>query len=141
MAPKRDAAALTGMRFADGLELRRHLGGRLAEIRDRRSFNQSDLADKAGVGLRQLQKLERAQGGGSLETWLKLAHALDVALDEFFQRSAAPATTAREQGTTYRLRNRTKQTATKDQLDTLMSVARQLDAKTVDGLIFFARKR
>lgn len=28
-----------------------------------------------------------------------------------------------------------------DQLDTLMSVARQLDAKTVDGLIFFARKR
>jgi transcriptional regulator with XRE-family HTH domain len=141
MSGKRTAEPTSGLRFASHPALRKHLGRRLAELRDARQLTQPELADVVKISERQVQTLEAGTGGGSLETWHRLADALDVPLETFFHPGVAPTERAGEPRVPYKLRARSHQAATEQQLDTLLSEARQLDAKSVDALIHLARRR
>ena len=57
-------------------ELQSDLGHRVRQLRLSRNLGQRTVADKAGVSLRALSKLENGQGS-TLETFLRTLRALD----------------------------------------------------------------
>ena len=56
--------------------LQHDLGYRLRQVRLARNLDQRTVADKAGISLRALSKLENGQGS-TLETFLRTLRALD----------------------------------------------------------------
>jgi transcriptional regulator with XRE-family HTH domain len=56
--------------------LQHDLGHRLRQLRLARNLDQRSVADKAGISLRALSKLENGQGS-TLETFLRTLRALD----------------------------------------------------------------
>lgn len=56
--------------------LQHDLGRRLRQLRLARNLDQRTVADKAGISLRALSKLENGQGS-TLETFLRTLRALD----------------------------------------------------------------
>jgi transcriptional regulator with XRE-family HTH domain len=56
--------------------LQHDLGHRLRQLRLARNLDQRTVADKAGISLRALSKLENGQGS-TLETFLRTLRALD----------------------------------------------------------------
>lgn len=56
--------------------LQHDLGHRLQQLRLARNLDQRTVADKAGISLRALSKLENGQGS-TLETFLRTLRALD----------------------------------------------------------------
>ena len=56
--------------------LQHDLGHRLRQLRLSRNLDQRTVADKAGISLRALSKLENGQGS-TLETFLRTLRALD----------------------------------------------------------------
>ena len=122
--------------------LRNHLAQRLQDLRMRRGLSQAELGDHAHVGERQVGKLERAEGGGSLETWHKLADALDVPLEELFRPAPpdGPGLEVREQPGRYVPVPAHRRQASSQELDALLLTARQLDSKSIRALAVFARR-
>jgi transcriptional regulator with XRE-family HTH domain len=139
MAAKRPAELSVGLRFEDYEALQRHLGRRLAEVRRARGVTQVELADAVKLSPRQIQTLEGGTGGGSLESWLDLAEALDVGIETFFR--PAIEIRAREPQNSYKVRSGAKRPATEAQIDTLVALARAMSSKEATLLLQFIRSR
>ncbi|HEY8530883.1 MAG TPA: helix-turn-helix transcriptional regulator [Limnochorda sp.] len=58
------------------------LGQRLQALRVQRGLTQVQLAQRAGVSQTVIARLEAGKRSGRLETWVRLAAALGVTLDE-----------------------------------------------------------
>ncbi len=56
----------------------REIGERLARVRLDRDLTQAELADKAGVGLRTLQRLEKGSAAPQLTMFIRILRALDM---------------------------------------------------------------
>lgn len=67
------------------------VGKRLRAIRDKRGLTQLVVSERAGISSAFLSFLENGRKKGSLETYHKLAGALDVSLDVLFKDAPAPA--------------------------------------------------
>jgi len=61
------------------------LGQRVAELRDAKAMTQDDLAARAGVSLRYVQRVEAADVSPSIPKLVDLAEALDVGMTELFE--------------------------------------------------------
>jgi transcriptional regulator with XRE-family HTH domain len=53
----------------------------IADLRDKKGWNQSELADKSGVSRVMIGKYERGEAAPSIDAAKKIADALDVSLD------------------------------------------------------------
>lgn len=62
--------------------MRKELGRRVVEIRERRGWNQGELARRLGVPRDRLGKWERGVNGPSLEDLAELSEVLEVPLEE-----------------------------------------------------------
>lgn len=69
------------------------VGGRLRELREKRDLSLRALAQKSGVAVSFLSKVEAGRGSPTLATLLKILEALAITVPEFF---AAPAARAEE---------------------------------------------
>ena len=67
---------MSELRFKSPAELQVELGRRLRQLRLHRNIDQRTLAEKAGIGLTALQKLE-AGHGSSVRTLVRTLKALD----------------------------------------------------------------
>ena len=63
--------------MATSQQIEREIGQRLARLRLARNVTQADLAEKAGIGVRTLRRLE-AGDPSTLDTFLRIAAALDL---------------------------------------------------------------
>lgn len=63
--------------MATSQQIEREIGQRLARLRLARNVTQADLAEKAGIGVRTLRRLE-AGDPSTLDTFLRVAAALDL---------------------------------------------------------------
>lgn len=59
-------------------EILHELGRRLAQVRKHQGFSQRVLAERAGIGVATLRRIEGGQDS-QLESWIKLLKALDMA--------------------------------------------------------------
>ena len=66
------------------------IGKKLRAFRARRGLTQQVVAEKAGISTPFLSFLETGRKKGSLETYHKLAIALDVGLDSLFKDASSP---------------------------------------------------
>ncbi len=66
------------------------VGKKLRVLRTRRGLTQQIVAEKAGISTPFLSFLETGRKKGSLETYHKLALALDVGLDALFKDASSP---------------------------------------------------
>jgi transcriptional regulator with XRE-family HTH domain len=64
-----------------------NLGARVRVLREGRGLTQAQLAERAGIEPRSIQRVEAGQTG-SLGTLVRLAAALDVPIDRMFRRPA-----------------------------------------------------
>lgn len=62
---------------------------RVRQLREQRAWSQEQLAEIAGINVRTLQRVESA-GGGSLDTRMALAAALEVTPDALCETPAPP---------------------------------------------------
>jgi transcriptional regulator with XRE-family HTH domain len=69
------------------------VGKRLRAIRQKRLLTQAVVSERAGISSPFLSFLENGRKKGSLESYHKLAGALDVRLDELFREAPPPALT------------------------------------------------
>lgn len=53
----------------------------IVDLRDKKGWNQSDLADKSGVSRVMIGKYERGEAAPSIDAAKKIADALEVSLD------------------------------------------------------------
>ena len=63
--------------MATSQQIEQEIGQRLARLRLARNVTQADLAEKAGIGVRALRRLE-AGDPSTLDTFLRVATALDL---------------------------------------------------------------
>jgi transcriptional regulator with XRE-family HTH domain len=63
--------------MATSQQIEREIGQRLARLRLARNVTQADLAEKAGIGVRTLRRLE-AGDPSTLDTFLRVAAVLDL---------------------------------------------------------------
>ena len=63
--------------MATSQQIEQEIGQRLARLRLARNVTQADLAEKAGIGVRTLRRLE-AGDPSTLDTFLRVATALDL---------------------------------------------------------------
>lgn len=69
-------------------------GKRIKVLRIQKGYSQEDLASRADLSIPYLSNIENARSKASLSTFLKLANALDVTLNDFFYNSQKHADTA-----------------------------------------------
>ena len=62
----------------------KNLGKKIKKIRKEKNLTQQKLAEKVGVGLNFLGKIEVAYAKPSFETIIKIAHVLEVPLKDLF---------------------------------------------------------
>ncbi|MGJ8639650.1 MAG: helix-turn-helix domain-containing protein [Opitutaceae bacterium] len=74
----------------------RELGERLARIRLDRDLTQAGLADKAGVGLRTVQRLEKGTAAPQLTMFIRILRALGI-VENFDQLIPEPIPSPIEQ--------------------------------------------
>ena len=67
-------------------ELRRRLAGAVKRERERRGWTQEELAEKADLHSRHVQKLEYGLVNASLKTLARLSEALDLDVRRLFPR-------------------------------------------------------
>jgi DNA-binding XRE family transcriptional regulator len=142
MSTKRSQEPSAGPRFADAEALQQHLGQRLKELREEADLTQSTLAERIGIGLRQLQNLEAGRKANAIDVWFEAARVLGVELDELLRPGGAHvgATRAGEGRSAYRTTARKgRGQRLEPQIEALTTLARELDAKTVAALIHLAR--
>lgn len=65
--------------------LRRRLGERIRQLRQRESLSQSDLADRANISPAQISQIERAASSPSLEALHRISQTLSVSLSDLFK--------------------------------------------------------
>lgn len=63
--------------MATSQQIEQEIGQRLARLRLARNVTQAELADKAGIGVRTLRRLEAGEPS-TLDTFLRVATALDL---------------------------------------------------------------
>lgn len=63
--------------MATSQQIEHEIGQRLARLRLARNVTQADLAEKAGIGVRTLRRLESGDPS-TLDTFLRVATALDL---------------------------------------------------------------
>ena len=68
------------------MSLRQTVAKNLKRLRREKSISQEELADKADINRNYVGMIERSENAASVDTLEKLAGALDVEPDEFFQR-------------------------------------------------------
>ena len=77
-------------------EILKELGTRLARVRKQQGFSQTRLAEKAGIGVATIRRIELGQDS-QMETWLKLMKslqmisAIDALLPETYRSPMAEA--------------------------------------------------
>lgn len=71
-------------------------GKRIKVLRIQKGYSQEDLASKADLSIPYLSNIENARSKASLPTFLKLANALDVTLNDLFYNSQKHADSALE---------------------------------------------
>lgn len=64
------------------------LGRRVTRLRERRKITQTDLAAKCGVTLKQINNVERARNGMSLELYLQLCRVFKLRTPPLFDKAA-----------------------------------------------------
>ena len=69
----------------DGIEFYKLLGKRIKTLRENAYLTQEKLAEKAGISLDYLGKIEVSINKPGIKTILKLANALDIPIKEFFE--------------------------------------------------------
>ncbi len=72
------------MNETDIEKIKSEFGKRVRDLRLKKGITQSDLAQKMGVDLRQIQRIENAEINTSLVSIYKLIIALDVNPNELF---------------------------------------------------------
>lgn len=70
--------------MADKLNIKKLLGKRIKEIRTRQGLTQENLAEKIGVGQRNLSKIECGSNFVTSETLARILSALNVEAKELF---------------------------------------------------------
>ena len=70
--------------MADKLDIKKLLGKRIKEIRTRQGLTQENLAEKIGVGQRNLSKIECGSNFVTSETLARILSALNVEAKELF---------------------------------------------------------
>jgi transcriptional regulator with XRE-family HTH domain len=80
-----------------GLDIAKALGRRIRQLRQGRSekLTQEDLAERADISVSFLSMIERGERAPHLETLLRIAGALQVAVGELFQFEGEAAAGAR----------------------------------------------
>lgn len=68
---------------------RKQLAQRVRELRSQRGFTQEALAQRAGLAVRHLQKLESSSLNVTLDTLSRVAKALDVEVKDLFSQGSA----------------------------------------------------
>ena len=68
--------------------LLRSVGGSIRHLRHERGLTQEDLAGRAGLAVRHLQKIEAGEVNMTLYTVARLASVLDVAPAAFFEKAS-----------------------------------------------------
>lgn len=63
---------------------------RVREIRERRMLSQEELAERAGVSVFTVQRIERGEGGVRPKTGRSIARALDVEVEDLLPKSQTP---------------------------------------------------
>ena len=66
------------------VELRRRMGDYLLKMRNARSLTQEALAERSGLAVDAVRRIERGQLSPSLDTLHKLSCGLDLSLETFF---------------------------------------------------------
>ena len=66
-------------------EFYKHLGKRIKILREEKHLTQEKLAEKAGISLDYLGKVEVNINRPGLKTLLKLARALEISMEELFK--------------------------------------------------------
>ncbi len=69
----------------DEIEFYKLLGKRIKTLRENAYLTQEKLAEKAGISLDYLGKIEVSINKPGIKTILKLANALDIPIKEFFE--------------------------------------------------------
>lgn len=69
----------------DEIEFYKLLGKRIKFLRENACLTQEKLAEKAGISLDYLGKIEVSINKPGIKTILKLANALDIPIKEFFE--------------------------------------------------------
>ena len=69
----------------DEIEFYKLLGNRIKTLRENACLTQEKLAEKAGISLDYLGKIEVSINKPGIKTILKLANALDIPIKEFFE--------------------------------------------------------
>lgn len=64
------------------------LGRKVTRLRERRKITQTDLAAKCGVTVKQINNIERARNGMSLELYLAICSTLGVRRPPLFDKTA-----------------------------------------------------
>lgn len=67
------------------IEFYKLLGKRIKTLRENAYLTQEKLAEKAGISLDYLGKIEVSINKPGIKTILKLANALDIPIKEFFE--------------------------------------------------------
>ncbi len=65
-------------------ELKKIIGIKLRELREKNSFTLKQLAERAGISFSLVAQIERAETAASISTINKLANSLNMRLDHFF---------------------------------------------------------
>ena len=65
-------------------EALKKIGTKIYEARKKQGLNQRELAAKAGVDYRNLQRMEDGEGNPTFKTLAKIAHALGVKFHTLF---------------------------------------------------------
>ncbi len=74
----------------DPEKLKAHVGLRIAELREKKGFTQSDVAEAIGTTVPNLQRVEYGVQNVTIETMVKIANAIDVPVAEFFGELEEP---------------------------------------------------
>ncbi len=74
----------------DPLEIVRAVGLRIGEAREHHGLTQAELAERLGIALRNLQRIERGEQNLTIQTIVKVANALGVPPSEFWKAPTRP---------------------------------------------------
>lgn len=120
--------------------VKEQLGNRLRELRKKHGFTIDALAEYAAISGDMVSKLERAEVGGSTETWSDLATALNEPLDALFQLPKGGSAARASESAPYLARLKGAEPATPVQVQDLATAAAALDRDAVSALLTLARR-
>ncbi len=66
------------------METKQLIGSRIKQLRRTRGMSQEELSEKIGMSSKYLSSIERGRENPTLDTFLKLAHALNIEIFELF---------------------------------------------------------